>query len=74
MNSYPYTSYDIDSGHALASLRKEFIAFKDKTSKEICEIRKVTHPPACISYYICINQWGFIASYIILWLIVFHIM
>jgi hypothetical protein len=74
MNSYPYTTYDIESGRSIELLRREFITFKDKMTKEIYEIRKVTHPPSLILWFYRIYGWGFIASYIILWLIVFHIM
>lgn len=68
----PYTNYDIESGQSITSLRTEFINFKNNMLKEINEIKKVTHPSLIDKCASCISEWGFIASYIILWLIVFH--
>lgn len=76
-----YTTYDIESGYAsriesvktsLTSFKNEFIEFKQKMEKEIYEIRQKTHPDCCESCCRSIFELGYVASYIILWLIVFH--
>lgn len=85
LNSTPYDSmltgkvHDIETGNArtnfkLEGLEKRFLEFKEETERKIYEIRERTHPPCIVSYCASIFNWGFIASYIVLWLIVFHIL